>query len=143
MEPNAARRARLNEIGGFRAVDPDGGDLPAAGSVDLIVDAVGLAATRAQACELARPGGVIVHIGLGERTGGLDVRRMTLQEILFIGTYTYTDGDFKATAQAMFDGGLGALDWTELRALADGAQAFADIRSGRAAAPKLVLIPED
>ena len=143
VEPNAARRAKLNEIGSFRAVASGGSEVPVPGSVDLVIDAVGLAATRAQACELARPGGVIVHIGLGERTGGLDVRRMTLQEILFIGTYTYTDDDFKSTAQAMFDGRLGALDWTELRALADGAQAFADIRSGRAAAPKLVLIPED
>ena len=142
VEPNAARRARLNHIGSCRTTDSRGEDVPAPGSVDLIIDAVGLAATRAQACELARPGGVIVHIGLGESTGGLDVRRMTLQEIVFIGTYTYTDDDFKATAQAMFDGRLGAFDWTELRALADGAEAFTDIRSGRAAAPKLVLIPE-
>ena len=82
-----------------------------------------------------------VHIGLGEAEGGLDVRRMTLQEITFIGTYTYTPEDFRATAAAIFDGSLGALDWTETRALADGGEAFDDIRNGRNAAPKLVLIP--
>jgi L-gulonate 5-dehydrogenase len=48
--------------------------------------------------------GVIVHIGLGEDEGGLDIRRMTLQEITFIGTYTYTAQDFRDTAHAMFDG---------------------------------------
>jgi hypothetical protein len=41
------------------------------------------------------------------RRGGLDIRRMTLQEITFIGTYTYTAQDFRDTAQAMFDGRLG------------------------------------
>jgi hypothetical protein len=74
---------------------------------------------------------VIVHIGLGSATGGLDIRRMTLQEITFIGTYTYTAQDFRDTAQAMFDGRLGALDWTETRPLSDGASAFGDIRAGR------------
>jgi L-gulonate 5-dehydrogenase len=38
---------------------------------------------------------------------------MTLQEITFIGTYTYTAQDFRDTAQAMFEGRLGALDWTD------------------------------
>jgi threonine dehydrogenase-like Zn-dependent dehydrogenase len=66
---------------------------------------------------------------------------MTLQEITFIGTYTYTAQDFRDTAAAMFDGRLGALDWTQARELADGAEAFADIRAGRTAAPKIVLNP--
>ena len=89
----------------------------------------------------ARPGGVIVHIGLGEGTGGLDIRRMTLQEITFIGTYTYTAQDFRDTCTAMFDGRLGPLDWTDERALDAGAQAFVDIRTGMTAAPKIVLKP--
>ena len=36
--------------------------------------------------------------------------RLTLQEITFIGTYTYTAEDFKETAAALFDGRLGDLD---------------------------------
>jgi L-iditol 2-dehydrogenase len=106
------------------------------------VDAVGYAATRADASAFARPGGVIAHIGLGEATGGLDIRRMTLQEITFIGTYTYTATDFRATAEAIFDGRFGALDWITTRPLADGQQAFLDIRSGNVAAPKIILIPD-
>jgi threonine dehydrogenase-like Zn-dependent dehydrogenase len=78
---------------------------------------------------------------LGEGTGGLDVRRMTLQEITFIGTYTYTAQDFRDTAAAIFDGRLGALDWTEQRPLSDGASAFSDIRAGQTAAPKIILNP--
>ena len=98
-------------------------------------------ATRATASALAAPGGVIAHVGLGEDTGGLDIRRMTLQEITLTGTYTYTAQDFRDTAQAIFDGRLGPLDWVQHRSLEDGAQAFADLRSGTVAAPKIVLDP--
>jgi threonine dehydrogenase-like Zn-dependent dehydrogenase len=84
----------------------------------------------------------MLHIGLGEDTGGLDVRRMTLQEITFIGTYTYSAQDFRDTAQAMFDGRLGPLDWVESRPLSDGAHAFQDILNGRVAAPKIILKPD-
>ena len=73
--------------------------------------------------------------------GGLDVRRMTLQEITFIGTYTYTPADFVDTAQAIFDGRLGALDWMDVRPLSDGFAAFQDIRAGKVAAPKIILKP--
>ena len=117
-------------------------DVPEDASFDIVVDGVGIAPTRAQASARVRPGGVIVHIGLGSAEGGLDVRRMTLQEITFVGTYTYTAQDFRDTAQAMFDGRLGALDWTEARPLSDGAAAFEDIRSGRVAAPKIILKPD-
>ena len=83
----------------------------------LVIDAVGLKASREMASQFVSPGGVIMHIGLGEAKEGLDIRRMTLQEITFIGTYTYTAEDFKDTAQAIFDGKLGSLDWIDIRHL--------------------------
>jgi len=138
VEPNSTRRAFLEKACGLRAVAPDA--VPAAG-YDIVIDGVGFAATRAQASALVRPGGVIGHIGLGQATGGLDIRRMTLQEITFIGTYTYTAQDFRDTAEAIFDGRLGPLDWTETRALSEGAESFADIRAGRVASPKIILTP--
>jgi L-gulonate 5-dehydrogenase len=139
IEPNDARRAYLQKTTGLNALPPD--DLAADAQFDLVIDAVGYAATRASASKQTRPGGVIMHIGLGEATGGLDVRRMTLQEITFIGTYAYSAEDFRQTAAAIFDGRLGALDWTGHRPLADGAAAFADIRSGVAETPKIILHP--
>ena len=134
-EPNPVRRAHLESACGVASMAEPAGAWP------LVIDAVGFAATRATASQVASPGGVIAHIGLGEDTGGLDIRRMTLQEITFIGTYTYTAQDFRDCAVAMFDGALGPLDWTEVRPLSDGAGAFADIRAGRVAAPKIVLKP--
>jgi threonine dehydrogenase-like Zn-dependent dehydrogenase len=135
VEPNPVRCAFLRDKCGQNAVEA------AQGQYGLVVDAVGYAATRATASACTEPGGVILHIGLGEDTGGLDIRRMTLQEITFIGTYTYTAQDFRDTAQAIFDGRLGPLDWTETRALSGGAAAFADLRAGRVASPKIVLHP--
>lgn len=133
-EPNDKRRSFL-ESNGFRVVPKSEGDF------GIVVDAVGYAATRATASAVVKPGGVILHIGLGEDAGGLDIRRMTLQEITFIGTYTYTAQDFRDTAEAIFDGRLGPLDWTETRDLKDGWQAFKDIRAGHVLSPKIVLKP--
>ena len=135
-EPNDVRRAYLVERCGFDVV------AAAEGAFPLVVDSVGIAATRKVASALAVQGGVILHIGLGDSDGGLDIRRMTLQEITFIGTYTYTAKDFRDTAQAIYDGRLGPLDWVEARGLSDGAAAFADIRAGRVAAPKVILKPD-
>lgn len=135
VEPNDLRRDFLGKHVSFDLVAAPAGEFP------VIVDAVGYAATRALASAHALPGGVIAHVGLGEDAGGLDVRRMTLQEITFIGTYTYTTEDFRQTAQAIFDGRLGALDWIEQRALSEGTQAFRDLRSGVVAAPKIILDP--
>lgn len=135
VEPNETRRAYLVDRCQQNAI------AQATGAYNLIIDAVGYAATRKTASALAQPGGVIAHVGLGEDLGGLDIRRMTLQEITFIGTYTYTAQDFRDTAQALFDGRLGALDWAETRTLSDGVEAFKNLRAGQVAAPKIVLTP--
>ena len=138
-EPNAIRRSFLQSRCGLDAVDPAALDPEM--QFGFVVDGVGFDVTRATASTRVRPGGVVVHIGLGSAAGGLDIRRMTLQEITFIGTYTYTAQDFRDTTTAMFDGRLGTLDWSETRPLSEGARAFADIRAGVVAAPKIVLKP--
>ena len=154
LEPNADRRAiigqagidrasidraSIDRAGGHRAIEPE--KLDSDSQFDIVVDAVGYAASRAMACKHARPGGVIVHIGLGESAGGIDSRRLTLQEITFMGTYTYTSEDFRNTAAAIFNGDLGTLDWMEMRDLRDGAAAFSDLRAHRVASPKIILAP--
>jgi len=137
-ETNPLRHAAV-EAEGFAVVDPREADLT--NGFQIVIDGVGYAATRETASAAVRPGGVIAHIGLGQATDGLDIRRMTLQEITFIGTYTYSSQDFKDTCQAIFAGELGPLTWPEQRALADGGAAFNEIAAGTVAAPKVVLRP--
>ncbi len=134
-EPNVARAEYLRKVCGINVVAEPEKNVP------LVIDAVGFASTRAAACAVVSPGGVILHIGLGSSEGGLDIRRITLQEITLIGTYTYTAQDFRDTCEAMFEGRLGALDWFETRALTDGAAAFSDLRAGTTHAPKIILKP--
>jgi threonine dehydrogenase-like Zn-dependent dehydrogenase len=138
VEPNALRRDYLNLGANITVLAPD---QIKAQLFDMTVDCVGYDATRATSCAVTRPGGVILHVGLGGGTSGLDVRRMTLQEIGFIGSYTYTAQDFRDTCAAMFGGRLGQLDWIETRPLSDGARAFKEIREGLVAAPKIILKP--
>jgi L-iditol 2-dehydrogenase len=139
-ETNAARRTTAARAGDFRCYAP-GSDDPAESSIDLVIDAVATAATRAAACRLVKPGGVIVHAGLLLGSDGLDVRKITLQEVIFTGTYCYTPLEFRETLEAIADGRLGALDWFEERPLAAGAQAFRDIDAGAVGAAKIVLRP--
>ncbi|MEM6619309.1 MAG: alcohol dehydrogenase catalytic domain-containing protein [Pseudomonadota bacterium] len=135
-EPNLLRAPVLARAG-FAVAAPD--DLR--GPFDVVVDAVGISATRRAASALVAPGGVISHIGLGDSIEGLDIRRMTLQEVTFMGTYTYTAEDFRDTAQGIYEGHFGDLDWAEERSLSEGAAAFTDIDAGRVAAPKIILRP--
>ncbi len=139
-EPNAARRDMLAEAGPFTIYSGEDA-APEDGSAPLVVDAYGSEASRATASRLAAAGGVIAHIGLAGGASGLDTRRMTLQEITFFGTYTYSYDDFRATAQAIFDGRFGDFSWIEERPLADGAQAFKDLDARAVRAAKIVLKP--
>jgi 2-desacetyl-2-hydroxyethyl bacteriochlorophyllide A dehydrogenase len=142
-EPNAERRALLAGQGGVRAFDPTEGGRSNGGpsEADLVIDAVGAAATRATASRVVRPGGVIVHVGLLPGNEGFDIRRITLQEISLSGSYCYTPEDFKETVAAMEAGELGSLDWVDERPLSMGQQAFADLDRGAVGAAKVILVP--
>lgn len=138
-EPSAPRRQIAAGQERIRTFDPKTEAGPS--DVDLVIDGVGFGATRAAGSAALRPGGVFMHIGLGDAGPGLDIRRATLQEQTFIGTYTYTAEDFRDTAAAIFDGRLGALDWAETLPMSQGADAFRRIADGQVAAPKVTLLP--
>lgn len=140
-EPNALRRQAIGSKESFDAYDPGAGDAPTDNSIDLVIDAVGAAATRAAACAMARPGGVIVHAGLLPGQDGLDIRKITLQEITLTGTYCYTPVDFAQAVNALAARQLGPLSWWDEMPLGDGAAAFAAIDAGATAAAKIILRP--
>ena len=137
-DTNPLRRELVASHCDFELIDPRE-QPPAEREFDCVFDAVGGEATRTQAIAACRSGGVIVHIGLMDNRGSMDVRSMTLREITFIGTYTYTPVDLRATLRKLASGALGSLGWIEQRPLADGAGAFAELHRGACAAPKVVL----
>ena len=140
-ETSDTRRERVAQHTSCHVFDPLSTDLPDENMFDLVIDAVGSGATRADACRYARPGGVISHIGLQDNEPGLDTRKLTLQEITFIGNYTYTATDLIASLDAIVSGTLGTLDWMDIRPLSDGSSAFRDLHQGDNVAPKIILQP--
>ncbi len=140
-DTNPLRRHTAQKLRCCEVYDPLGDDLPAENSFDLVIDAVGSGRTRAAACSFVKSGGVISHVGLQDNEPGLDTRRITLEEITFLGNYTYSAVDLRAAIQALYSGALGTLDWVETRRLSEGATAFREIHEGKAAAPKIVLRP--
>lgn len=140
-ETNPLRRASVERAVGCATWDPRADGAPPDATVDVVVDAVGAAATRNAAFAAVKPGGVIMHIGLQEWSSEIDMRKLTLAEITLIGTYTYTTADLRATVAALHAGVFGDLGWVETRRLDEGVAAFADLDAGRSAAAKIVLRP--
>jgi 2-desacetyl-2-hydroxyethyl bacteriochlorophyllide A dehydrogenase len=141
-ETNPLRRASAaRACPTARVFDPVHEAGPGENGVQCVFDAVGAARTRTLALASVAPGGVVVHVGLQDWASEIDMRKLTLAEITLIGTYTYTTADMRATVRAIAAGALGDLAWVEERPLAGGADAFADLHGGRAAAAKIVLRP--
>ncbi len=140
-EINKLRREMVERSTGCTVHDPSNGTELPADSFELVIDAVGGGVTRALGSRVVAPGGIFAHIGLMDSREGLDIKKVTLQEVDLIGIYTYTREDFKATVDALSGGMFGDLDWVDTRPLSDGPQAFADLDKGIISAAKLVLVP--
>jgi alcohol dehydrogenase len=150
MRSRGARTVRLAETNklrretaakaGINCFDPVDTS-PAGQCTDIVFDCVGGPKTRELAVHATRPGGVVVHVGLQDSSGEMDVRKITLAELSFIGVYTYTTADLRAAADALYRGTLGDLSWVEHRRLEEGAEAFRDLDAGRTGAAKIVLLP--
>ena len=108
---------------------------------DLILESVGLDVTRHQAIKSISPGGTIVHIGLTQSSGTFNFKKLTIQEVTLVGTYCYTNDDFKKSINILDEKKLGDLGWIEYRDLKKGSDAFKEIHNGTCVAPKIILLP--
>ena len=141
-ETNLSRHEQLFRAGDFNVINPLEAGVLNNAQFDVVIDAFGGTQTQKMATDFICPGGVIVNVGLAGGQVGLDVRKMTLQDIRFAGSYTYTHTDFVNTVNAMSSGKLGTLDWIEMHSLSAGANMFKQLNEGKVATPKVVLIPD-
>ena len=107
----------------------------------MILESVGLEATRHQAIKSIAPGGTILHIGLTQPSGTFDFKKLTIQEVTLVGTYCYTNNDFQKTLEILKEKRLGDLGWIDFRDLKKGSEAFQEIHNGSCVAPKIILTP--
>ncbi len=108
------------------------------GEFDIIFDAVGLAATRAQSVDRQRPGGLAVWLGLADAEPGYDAAGLVRSEKRVIGSFAYSDQEF-----AEAGGLLGGWDltWASRYPLSAGAQIFTELMDGASHPVKAVLQP--
>ncbi len=141
-ETNDLRGESASEHTGCQIFNPITDPAVQNDSFDLVIDCVGGAKTRDLAISAVKPGGTMVHIGLMDSSGEIDIRKITLFEITLIGVYCYTAADVRAAVSAIGNGLLGDLSWVETRPLSEGAKAFSDLDKGLSAAAKIVLVPD-
>ena len=139
-DPNNLRLKECSKYIDCKLVNPSDKEVNTDG-FDIVFDTVGLEVSRQQAITVVNPGGCIIHIGLTQPSGQFNFRKATLQEVTFIGTYCYTNNDFKNTIQILANKEIGDLNWVEYRDLKEGPQAFKQIHDGTCSAPKIVLLP--
>ena len=140
IDTNSKRLDVCKKASSYAVAHPDDDSIKH-NNYDIVFDAVGFEATRKKSIQCVRQGGAILHIGLSQPSGAFDFRKATLQEITFIGTYCYTNEDFKRSLDMLIAEELGDLTWLDYRPLKDGAAAFREIHDGTAESPKIILLP--
>ncbi len=132
-----------------RAVDPVESRLETArklgatdfdGPADLAVDAAGFEATWRTAIDAVGSGGTVVVIGLGNAEGTFPMAVLVRRSIRLRGQFAYSRADFQEAVEILAEDDLD-LSWLSDAALADGAQAFANLVDRPAEFSKVVLAP--
>ena len=145
----SASRRELCSALGAQVVDPTAGDLAEAvsaalgGPATLVVDAVGVTRTVADALSASALGARIVLVGMGSPQLDLAAYAVSTAERTLIGSFTYTAAEFTETAawvgtvpeglEQLIDGRVG---WDQ------APQSFDDLARGRSTASKILVFPQ-
>jgi threonine dehydrogenase-like Zn-dependent dehydrogenase len=92
--------------------------------VDLVVDAVGAAATKELSLAALRPGGAAVWIGLHSDRMDLNTYAITLPEKQIFGTYSAKQSELAEALDLMVQRKVDVTSWTEIAPIERGVEAF-------------------
>lgn len=140
-EPSQARRSVGAASGAHESIDPtaargDVGDL----RVDVAIEASGSAAALGLAVDALRPGGVLVVVGAGGKTG-IDPTSVMLKELTVRGSFTYDD-EFDRAIALLADGAVQVEDLTsQVSPLEASLEAIDSLRS--ASTMKVLVSPRE
>jgi len=130
LSPDRQRMAR--KLGADKVADALDGEY------DVVIDAVGLRATRRASVEHLRSGGVSVWLGLIEPDPGFDALSLVRAEKTVRGSFAYTDPEFSAAIELAEEVDL---EWAEVFPLEQGASVFTELMHGRSDVVKALLRP--
>jgi threonine dehydrogenase-like Zn-dependent dehydrogenase len=108
------------------------------GEYDIVVDAVGAAATHAQSVQHQRPGGTAVWLGLADQTAGFDASALVREQKQILGSFAYDDADFGLAAEMLADWDV---SWAAPYPLSAGAEIFTELMNGASHPVKALLQP--
>jgi L-iditol 2-dehydrogenase len=94
------------------------------GGADLVLEAVGITATRRQAIEATAPGGTVVLLGNAEPESSLPILDVVNREITLHGSYSCTDDEFRRAIAILADGAIDTKSWVEMTTLDHGSAYF-------------------
>ena len=115
--------------------------LTAGEGADVVIDAVGAAATKQQSVLAARPGGAAVWIGLHENPMSLNSYDVTLPEKHVIGSYAATMDDMSGALDLMSRGKVDPVPWVQRFSIERGVEAFWRMIKAEGDDIKAVIVP--
>jgi 2-desacetyl-2-hydroxyethyl bacteriochlorophyllide A dehydrogenase len=139
IDLNAERLAMAEKLGAVGATF----DSIKAQSFDVVIEAIGVSATRQGCARVVRSGGRIVWMGLHEADTVLPVNDFIRREIITYGSFAYTPIDFHNALQALAQQRM-KLDqtWTQTEPLKNGTACFEKLLEG-APVSKIWLTPQE
>jgi threonine dehydrogenase-like Zn-dependent dehydrogenase len=109
------------------------------GGADIVIEAVGVTATRRQAIETAAPGGTVVLLGNAELESELPVLDVVNREITLQGSYSCTDEEFRRAIEILADGRIDTDSWVRTATLDQGPGYFERLVSDPGELVKIVF----
>ena len=135
VEPDERRRSAASRMGAARARQCgrgtralgilEGARRDDDAGAEVVIDAVGTAATRQLAADFARPHGRVVLVGMHDDESTLAFRPIVRDEVALVGCYAYTDEDFARSARLLAAGEVGPGEIDPVHSLAEGPEIFA------------------
>lgn len=110
--------------------------------IDVVIDAAGFQPTRSSALSLVNPGGTVMNVGLGIDETELRINHLIRSEIEVLGSFCYTDQDFRDAVRLLEEGRITEEGWTDVRPISEGGEAFRELVEGRVKQGKLFLAME-
>ncbi len=110
---------------------------------DVVIDAVGLKATRKYAINSAESGGRVMFVGLHEPDADVPGNMIVRNEISISGSFCYTDDDYRRSAGLINSGFLSShRNWYDVRDLERGNESFMEQLKPDAPFSKIILSSE-